>query len=116
MLDFKALNGEKSAVEFVTTQLTPKTNTVWLRVIDKRGYFTKQAFPITMDALTPPPETVSIPDANLAAAIREALALSPEAPITQLDMLNLFGLNPYGSFDVSNNQIADLIGIEYATN
>ena len=114
--DFKALNGEKSTVEFVTTQLTPKTTAVWFRAIDKRGYYTEQAFPITMKPLLPPPKIVSIPDANLAAAIRKAVGLSAEDPITQLDMLNLFGLNPHGIFEVSDQQISDLTGIESATN
>ena len=116
LLNFKALHGQKDAVEFVTTQLTPKTSSIWLRVIDKRGYFTEQAFPITMTPLLPPPKVVSIPDTNLAAAIRKAVGLSPEDSITQLDMLNLFGLNPYGSFDVSDHEITDLTGIEHATN
>lgn len=114
--DFKALKGQKDTVEFVTTQLTPKTTAVWFRVIDQLGYFTEQKFPITMTSLLPTPKTVLISDANLAAAIRKVLALSPEDPITQLDMLNLFGLNPYGDFDVSDQQITDLTGIEYATN
>ena len=114
--DFKALKGQKNTIEFTTTQLTPKTVSVWFRVIDKHGYFTEQAFPIRMASLLPPPKTVSIPDTHLAAAIRKAVGLAPEASITQLDMLNLFGLNPYGDFDVSDQQITDLTGIEYATN
>ena len=114
--DFKALNGEKSTVEFVTTRLTPKATSVRLRVIDKHGYFTVQKFPITMTSLLPPPKAISIPDANLAAAVRKALKLSPESAITQLDMLNLVGLNTHGNFDVSDQGITDLTGIEHATN
>ena len=114
--DFKALNGQKDTVEFVTTQLTPKTTFVQFRVIDKHGYFTEKKFPLTMASLLPPPKVVSIPDTNLAAAIRKAVGLLPGDPITQLDMLNLFGLNPYGNFDVSDHQITDLTGIEYAAN
>ena len=116
LLDFKVLNGEKDTVAFVTTQLTPKTTSVWFRVIDKQGYFTEQAFPITTTPLFPPPKVVSIPDANLADAVRKAVGLSPQDSITQLDMLNLFGLNPHGNFDVSNRGITDLTGIEYAIN
>ncbi|RKU06946.1 hypothetical protein C6501_17950 [Candidatus Poribacteria bacterium] len=114
--DFKALNGQEDTVEFVTTQLTPKTTFVQVRVMDKQGYFTEKKFPIAIDALLPPPKIVSIPDANLAAAIRKALGLSPNDSITQLDMLNLFGLNPHGNFDVSNHNITDLTGIEHAAN
>ncbi len=114
--DFKGLNSDKEKVEFFTTQLTPKIKFVWLRVIDKNGYFTEKRFRIKMEPLLPPPNTVSIPDANLAAAIQNAVGLLPDAPITQLDMLNLFGLNPFGNFDGSNNLITDLTGIEHATN
>ena len=114
--DFKTLTGQKDTVEFVTTQLTPKTTSVWFRVIDKHGFFTEKAFPVMMDPLLPPPKVVSIPDTNLATVIRKAVGISSDDSITQLDMLNLFGLNPHGSFDVSEHQITDLTGIEYATN
>ncbi len=114
--DFKAMNGQKDVVEFVTTQLTPRTSSVMFRVIDKHGYYTEKKFPITMTSLLPLPKVVTIPDANLAAAVRKAVGLSSEDPITQLDMLNLFGLNPFGSFDVSEHQITDLTGIEHAAN
>ena len=54
-------------------------------------------------------EVVSIPDANLAAAIREALGLPPGAAITSDAMLKLTELLTWGS-------VTDLTGLEYATN
>lgn len=116
LLDFKPVNGEESNVEFVTSLLTPQTSFVRLRVIDKRGYFRDKKFPIIMTSLLPPAKTVSIPDANLASAIRKALNLTPDTPITQWDMLNLVGLDSHGKFDASSQQITDIRGIEYATN
>ena len=50
------------------------------------------------------PEVVSIPDANLAAAVRETIGRS----LTTHTMLNLIKL------DASNRQITDLTGLEQA--
>ena len=62
--------------------------------------------------LTAPPvqAEVSVPDANLAAAIREALELPPGAAITSDAMLNLTRLAALG------RGIADLTGLEDAVN
>ena len=53
---------------------------------------------------------IEIPDPNLRQALREALALSDEIPITQLDMLQLTGFAAEGA------QIETLTGLEYAKN
>ena len=53
---------------------------------------------------------VSIPDANLAAAIRETLGLPPAQQFTADAMRNLTRLN------ASSRGIADLTGLEYAVN
>ncbi len=53
---------------------------------------------------------VSIPDANLAAAIREELGLPSGAPITSHEMLRLTGL------DAPGRGITDLTGLAYAIN
>ena len=53
---------------------------------------------------------VYIPDANLRAAIRDALGKSRFAPITTTDMANLTAL------DARNRNIRDLTGLESATN
>ncbi len=55
-------------------------------------------------------EVVDIPDPNLEKAIREELQLSDRSPITQQEMLRLTHLS------ASQSQIADLKGLEYATN
>ena len=55
-------------------------------------------------------QLVDIPDPNLKQAIREALELPDEIPLTQQKMLQLTGL------DAKNRQINNLTGLEYATN
>ena len=55
-------------------------------------------------------QNVGIPDANLRNAIREALNLPDEGPITQADMRQLTTLN------AAARQITELTGLEYATN
>ena len=57
-----------------------------------------------------PPKVVSIPDANLAAVVREALDLTPADAISQLDMLRLERL------EASRRQITDLTGLKHAVN
>ena len=105
----KRLTGANSTVEFVTSALTPKNNYVYLRIIDVHGNISSsQAYPIDVTALWPPPEVVSIPDTNLAAAVRETLGLSPSVALTTHTMLNLTSLN------VPNREITDLTGLEHA--
>ena len=110
VLDCKSLNGNNTTIEFVTTELAPATEYITLRVIDEHGNFAGQRLPIDMSALLPDSEPVLIPDANLAAAIREVLNLAPESIITQLDMLGL------GRLRASKKKIADLTGLQYAVN
>lgn len=54
--------------------------------------------------------TITIPDANLLAAVREAAGKAPEESISNIDMLKLTG------FDASNRGISNLSGLEYAAN
>ncbi len=62
-------------------------------------------------ALNPDPiGVVDIPDPNLREAIREQLQLSDGTLITQQEMLKLIDLA------APRSQIADLTGLEYATN
>ena len=60
--------------------------------------------------MLPRPCVVSIPDANLAAAVRDALGLRRFVNITQLDMLKLTDLF------AENQQIKDLTGLTHAKN
>ena len=105
----KRLNGTSSTVEFVTTELTPKNESVFLRIIDVHGNISwSQSYPIDVTSLLPPPEVVSIPDTNLAATVRETLGLPPGIALTSHTMLNLITLNAL------NRQITDLTGLEHS--
>ena len=106
----KRLEGASSTVEFVTVELTTKSNWVSLNVMDVHGNFTSHEFSIDIITLLPPPKAISIPDANLAAAVREALNLAPDTVLTSYTMLELTHLN------APNQQITDLTGLEYAQN
>ena len=105
----KQLNGNKrTTVEFVTL-LKPGTNAVFLRTIDVHGNISfSEGYPIDVVSLLPPPTVVSIPDANLAAAVRETLDLAPGSLITTHKMLNLRSLS------AGNLGIIDLTGLEHA--
>ena len=106
----KQLNGQSDMYEFeLIPRLHGNPNDVVLRVIDVHGNFMDQSYPIDIAALLPPPEVVSIPDANLATAIREALNLAPGDTFTQWNMLELINL------DAAERQITDLTGFEHAT-
>ncbi len=101
----KRLNGTSSTVEFVTTELTPRSKSVYLQVIDMNGNFSRnESYPIDVPSLLPPSEVVSIPDANLAAAVQHQIGGS----ITTHTMLNLREL------DIPNHRITDLTGLEHA--
>ena len=102
----QALSSKRATVEFVTHQVLED---MALRVVDVNGNVTYQEFPIDFTKILSP-ENVSIPDANLAAAVRETLGLPPEDTITQLDMLRLRELQ------ASFRQITDLTGLEHAVN
>ena len=60
-------------------------------------------------AVRPPPKVVSIPDQNLAAAIRKTLGLGANARLTQQAMQRLTAL------EARNSQIKNLSGLEHAT-
>ena len=110
LIDYKRLSGNSnSTVEFVTTYLGPENKSVSLQVIDRHGNFTgsgSQKFHVDVSSLLPRSRVVSIPDANLAAAIREEIGDS----ITTHTLLHLTHLY------VSNQRITDLTGLEHAHN
>ena len=56
-------------------------------------------YPIDVTSLLLPPEVVSIPDADLAAAVLEFLGLSPGVALTTHTMLNLIALGSLQSPD-----------------
>ncbi len=109
LIAYKHLNGKPNdTVNFVTTALGPGNKTVSLHVMDVHGNFPDSwtNFPVDVTSLMPPPEVVSIPDLNLAAAIRRKIGDS----ITTHTLLNLTGLYDY------DHGIKNLTGLEHARN
>ena len=107
----KRLTGTRSVVEFVTTVLLPRTRFVSLQVIDVHGNISWSGNqPIDVTSLLPPDKMVSIPDANLASAVREALDLAPGTALTSHAILDLT------EFSAPNSGITDLTGLEHAHN
>ncbi len=109
----RSLNGKNSSiVEFVTSQLTPRTrNKVNLHMIDVNGnFYWHKGFWVDTTDLLPPSKVVSLPDANLAAVIRKKLGMSRTDEITQFDMLKLAELTAGG------RQVKDLNGLAHAKN
>ena len=105
----KHLNGKLSdTVNFVTTSLGPENRSVSLHVMDVNGNFpnSRTNFPVDVTSLLPPPEVVSIPDPNLAAAIRQEIGDS----ITTHTLLNLTRLI------ASYSGIKNLTGLQRARN
>ena len=110
----KRLDGRSSNIEFVTTV---PINVRWLnfeqlnfevRVIDVYGNSLSKSYrtynPVNLS------EVVSIPDANLAAIVRETLNIDKDDVFTLGTMLKLTKLS------ASNRGITDLTGLEYASN
>ena len=109
LIAYKHLNGKPNdTVNFVTTALGPGNKTVSLHVMDVNGNFPNswKNFPVDVTSLLPPPEVVSIPDLNLAAAVRRKIGDS----ITTHTLLNLTGLYDY------DHGIKNLTGLEHARN
>ena len=103
------LNGRSDTYEFEwSPQLYGISDNLTLRIIDVHGNFTSRDYPIDIATLRPP-KVVSIPDTNLATAIRETLNLAPGDPFTEWNLLKLIGLN------AEYWQITDLTGLEHAT-
>ena len=109
LLACKPLDEKRETIEFNTTKLALESEYVTLRVIDVHGNIAEQSFPININSLVPDSPAVSIPDLNLAAAIRESLGLTPGRAITQLDMQGLRLLY------ADEKQITSLTGLEHAS-
>ena len=108
----KNLNGDTNAtVEFITTYIQTEINAAAFKVIDVNGRFTDQTFSVDISEFLKPGEIVTIPDVNLAAAVRAYLDLDPSATLTTNTMKRLTRLYP-----ISEAPITDLTGIEHATN
>ncbi len=110
LLACQALAGNSADAVFATSQLTLQSASVTLSVVDATGHLSWEDYPIDMNVLLRTSRVVSIPDVNLAAAIRNELGLSGRTRITHLDMLSLTGLN------AAHKQIVQLDGLEHAKN
>ena len=102
-------NPTSNTVEFVTA-LTPDTKSVSLQIISIDGNSVGESFPIDVASLLPPAKVVSIPDPNLAAAVRESLNMSAGETFTTHSILSLVKL------DARNRGIKSLTGLEHAVN
>ena len=109
LIGCQKLAGQSQVVEFVTTELTAQSELISIHVVDGAGNWTSSRHASQVSGIFPS-EVISIPDANLAAAIRESLELPQRHRLTHLDMLALRKLAAAG------REIADLSGLEHARN
>ena len=101
------LNGTSATVEFVTTELSSRSESVHLWIIDTHGNWgVSTPYPINVSSVLPPATAVSMPDAQLAAAVRQKIG-----SITTRSLLNLRAVDAK-----DYNGIANLTGLEYALN
>ena len=114
----KQLEGEtNSTIEFASTELTIEpVDSVMLQIIDVNGNITWATFSTDIASILPAAQIISIPDANLATAVRTELGLGHSVPIRDTDMKKLRNLR-YSGHDLRDAQkIGDLTGLEGATN
>ncbi|MDE0684759.1 MAG: leucine-rich repeat domain-containing protein [Candidatus Poribacteria bacterium] len=101
---------ENNTIEFLSTELFEVSqDEVALHVIDKHGHTTWQTFSIDIAPILPSPTFVSIPDRNLASALRKALKLAEDARIPERNLRRLIDL------DARKSEIKNLTGLEQAT-
>ena len=112
LIGCKQLNGNtRSTFEIVTTHLPLDATAVSLRIIDMQGYSSySESYPVNIIDLLPSAKVVTIPDAGLAAAVREALELTSDTVLTTFTILDLRVLN------ARERRITDLTGLEHAHN
>ena len=109
LIGCQTLDGQTQRVEFLSSELTSAPERVMLQFMDDLGNITWATFLVDIASLLPPPKVVSIPDRNLAAAVRKALDLGANARITDQAMQRLTRL------DARKSQIKNLTGLEHAT-
>ncbi len=109
LIGCKELVGETQTIEFVTTELIDADSVIF-QFMDNRGNVTRVTIPIDVAAVLPPPQNVSIPDQNLAAAIREVLGFGANDGIVDRHMIGIKDLR------ADEREIRDLGGLEYAGN
>ena len=117
LFDCKQLNGETSTIEFISEELTVEpVDRIALQIIDVNGNITWATFAVDIASILPDPQVVSIPDANLAAAVQTELGLEHNVPITDREMKKLRNLEYLGPDLRDDQKIGDLTGLEAATN
>ena len=109
LIGCQTLDGQTQRVEFLSSELTSAPERVMLQFMDDLGNITWATFFVDIASLLPRPKVVSIPDRNLAAAVRKALDLGANARITDQAMQRLTRL------DARKSQIKNLTGLEHAT-
>ena len=109
LIGCQTLDGQTQRVEFLSSELTSAPERVMLQFMDDLGNITWATFLVDIASLLPRPKIVSIPDRNLAAAVRKALGLGANARITDQAMQRLTRL------DARRSQIKNLTGLEHAT-
>ena len=111
LFDCKQLNGEtRTTVEFISEALTIEpVDRIALQMIDVKGRITWATFLVDIASELPPSEIVSIPDPNLAAAIRTQLKLATDDDLTDRAMQTLRWLN------LDDQGITNIAGLEHAT-
>ena len=109
LIGCQTLEGQTQRVEFLSAELTSAPERVMFQFMDDLGNITWATFLVDIASLLPCPKIVSIPDRNLAAAIRTELELTPRAPITDQVMQRLTRLS------ASDRKITNIKGLEHAT-
>ncbi len=109
LIGCQALDGQTQRVEFLSLELTSAPERVMLQFMDDLGNITWATFLVDIASLLPPPKVVSIPDPNLKQAIRSQLRLASGDTLTDQAMKKLESLN------VDDRKIANIAGLEYAT-
>ena len=99
------VSNQVGALNITPNGATPNTALLTLSVTNDAGLSTNVTVSLTV--LTP--QTVTIPDPNLQAAVRSALG-KPSGNLTTLDMMSLIDLT------AESRTITNLSGLEYATN
>ncbi len=107
----KQLNSETSdTIEFISEELIVEpVDRITLQIIDVNGNITWATFLVDIASIVPPPKVVSIPDPNLAAAIRTELKLTTDDDLTDRAMQTLKWLN------LDDKGITNIAGLEHAT-
>ena len=106
----KKLNGETSTIEFISEALIVEpVDRITLQIIDVNGSITWATLPVDIASIVPSPKVVSIPDPNLAAAIRTELKLTIDDDLTDRAMQTLRWLN------LDDQRITNIAGLEHAT-